>query len=536
MVRILKDRGILQKCLAPTTTADLFKPDAALRLPPSNIDVTGFLSREGRQRQPSSLKASAVSPHGPVISLATGRPSVDTYPFEEMTMAFSTPKLLARPYRPETAANDGGTPPEKMLRTDCRRNDPSANIDLSISLSYGYSLGSEQLIQFLTTHISHYHAPPYSDWEVCLTIGNTSALEITFRNFANPGDCVLVERHTYSGMIEAAKPLGLTLIPIDMDSDGLSPHSLSTILSTWADVYGHRPKPKLLYTIPTGQNPTGTTQPLQRRRDILAIAEEHNLLIIEDDPYYYLQYPSQPPDEPPTYFSSYLSLCPSGRVIRLDSTSKILAPGLRLGWLTAPKAIVATYQAAHDLGIVHPSGPSQLLVYKLLSEALGHGGLEEWLGHLARSYAERAAATHGAMERVLGRGRLAGICRWKETRAGMFVWLEVDCGGHAAVRDKGLDGAGLKEVLAGIEEEIHARALEGGVLCCKGSLFTVNDLHALDADRGRELRTNGGKRENGTSVSKNVFFRLTFATVSEEDMGRGIEMLGAAIEHVFGIE
>lgn len=165
----------------------------------------------------------------------------------------------------------------------------------------------------------------------------------------------------------------------------------------WDDISGK--KPFLLYMIPTGHSPTGITRSSQRRREIYEVAERHDLQMLEDDPYYYLQLdpksltgqntgPSVSTAE--HYLAglplSYLSIDTSGRAVRLDPTLKILAPGLRLGWLAASPQVVQRFLAYTELSVVAPSGPSQVLAFKLLEEFLGHGGFLEWLIHLSDQY------------------------------------------------------------------------------------------------------------------------------------------------------
>ncbi|EXJ87372.1 hypothetical protein A1O3_04331 [Capronia epimyces CBS 606.96] len=524
----LKDLGVLQKTLAPITSADLFKPDDCLCKPKSSIQVNRFLSREARIRAPSSLKASVAALGIDVISFSTGRPSPETYPFEQLDLTFSDPAFLTS----SSSRNGDDYPASGPLRSIVYRNDPDSSIDISIALSYGYSLGCEQLLQFLTTHITHVLCPPYSDWEICLTVGNTSALEIALRNFANEGDCMLVEEYSYSGMLEAARALNLNLVPIAMDSDGLCSRDLEAVLSSWESCHPDKPKPRLLYTIPTGHNPTGITQPPGRRREVLAVADKHDLLIIEDDPYYYLHFSQAGTRSAATLLPSYLSLSTAGRVIRLDTTSKILAPGLRLGWLTAPKAVVETFQAAHDLGIVHPSGLSQVVVYKLLSEAWGHDGFVEWLAHLADEYGRKARLMLQAMRQALGHRGLEDICSWKDIEAGMFIWLTIDCSSYPGL-DHTVESMAAK---ASIEEHIYTAALEAGVLCCRGSFFCVPSLSvsAEAPDRGDGDRDGDGAVPLAPSKPI-VYLRLTFASVSDTDLVRGIERLATALREVFGL-
>ncbi|OAG41602.1 hypothetical protein AYO21_04066 [Fonsecaea monophora] len=524
----LRDLGTLARTLAPITTADLFKAEYYSKKPKSSIDVSKFFSCEGRVRQPSSLKASVAEMGEDMISLGTGRPSPDTYPFEKMEFAYSLPDASAW----SGQGTNGNGARGKQDTAVVYKQDVSASIDLSIALSYGYSLGHEQLIQFLTTHVSYLHNPPYSDWEICLTGGNTPAMETAFRNFADPGDFVLVEEYTYSGMIEAAAALNLILVPVAMDDDGLSPQSLDNILSTWDEVHLGKRAPRLLYTIPTGHNPTGITQPQHRRQEIMEVAEKHDIMILEDDPYYYLHFPQGLGGSDTVSPPSYLSLDTAGRVMRLDSTSKILAPGLRLGWLTAPKAIVETFQAAHDLGFIHPSGLSQLAVYKLLSETWGHEGFLNWLKALASNYQGKATGMLQAMEMELGRGILADVCSWDDICAGMFIWLKVDCSKLIDVSRTQTDAEARHQALLDIENRIYVEGLKEGVLACKGSHFRTPLLKSTGVVNGKGQMSSELERTLAQEEDA-VYFRLTFASAEEAALAKAVGRLGTALRRVF---
>ena len=161
----------------------------------------------------------------------------------------------------------------------------------------------------------------------------------------NRREWILTESFTYSGAIEATKPLGLKMKGLKMDDVGIIPKYLENTLQSCDPAKGR--KPFVLYTIPSGQNPTGVTQTNERRRAIYAVAERHDLCIIEDDPYFSLQLDilsadadnqdamnTSSKDYLRSLPRSYLSLDTSGRVLRLDATSKIIAPGHRCGWIT----------------------------------------------------------------------------------------------------------------------------------------------------------------------------------------------------------
>lgn len=191
------------------------------------------------------------------------------------------------------------------------------------------------------------HNPPYQDWHCTLTIGSTSALDIALSMFTGRGEYILAEEYTYPAVIESTNPLGIKCVGIKMDAEGLLPSHMDDLLTNWnPSTRAGVPKPWLLYTVPSGQNPTGATQGEQRRREIYRVAHKHDVFILEDDPYYFLQMqtytgPSTTSPPPPSshdeflqgLFPSFLSMDIDGRVMRMDSFSKVLAPGTRVGYL-----------------------------------------------------------------------------------------------------------------------------------------------------------------------------------------------------------
>ena len=166
----------------------------------------------------------------------------------------------------------------------CTKGDPA--YDLDIAMNYGFSASAPQTLRFITEHVEMLHDPPYEDWACAVSCGSTSALEIAFRLFCDRGDWILLEENTYPGTIATAKLQGLQIVSVTVDDLGLCPSDLDHKLQNWNHTKGR--KPFLLYTIPCGQNPTGTTQSVQRREAIYKIAEKHDLFILEDDPYFYL--------------------------------------------------------------------------------------------------------------------------------------------------------------------------------------------------------------------------------------------------------
>lgn len=251
--------------------------------------------------------------------------------------------------------------------------------------------------------------------------------------FAKRGDYILTETYTYCSAVESAEPQGVKCVGIPMDSEGLIPAALEDVLTQWdPSAHGNASRPWLLYTIPTGQNPTGATQSKQRRRDIYQIAREHDLYIIEDEPYYFLQMqPYTGPDAlcvpPPashedflsSLVPSYLSMDIDGRVMRLDSFSKVIAPGTRTGWITASEQIVERFVRHSEVTVQNPSGVSQLVLFKLLEEAWGHSGYLDWLVYIRMEYTARRDSICEACEKLLPKQ----VTIFNPPMAGMFASL-----------------------------------------------------------------------------------------------------------------
>lgn len=348
-----------------------------------------------------------------------------------------------------------------------------------------------------------------------MTVGSTSALDMAYRMFTTRGDCILTEEYTFSSAAETARPMGVQCIGVKMDEEGLLPSHLDLLLSNWDPAaHNNAPRPWLLYTVPTGQNPTGATQSLKRRKDIYRVAQKHDLYILEDEPYFFLQ--MQPytganaPDVPPpssheefikALVPSLLSLDIDGRVMRMDSFSKVIAPGVRLGWITASEQVIERFVRHSETSTQNPSGASQLMIFKLLEEAWGHSGYLDWLINLRLEYTRRRDNICYACERYLPRE----VASWTPPMAGMFHWIKIDWHKHPA--------QGSKSMLE-IEDEIFQTAISGGTLTSKGSWF-----RAETGDPGNDM-----------------FFRTTFAAAAEDQVAEAIRRFGDALRTAFHLE
>lgn len=399
--------------VAPTISSDLFKSQHGKDKPVAN-NVNHLFSREGRNILGSDLKKSAALQNSRnLIRLGVGRPNAIMYPWTFLEIGLSKSAQQAT----EIGKKDW------QQQQQQRDQEDDDLYDLSTALNYGNSMGSPTLLRFLTEHMEIVHNPLYSNWGVCVTCGSTSSIQMAVRLFCNPGETVLVEGFTYPGFLEAAKAFEVNTRGVPVDLDGLCSTSLDLILSLW-DTTTQGSKPRLLYMIPSGQNPTGRTLSISRKRAIYQVAEKHDLMIIEDDPYYFINLGSSQSsssvqkvvanenksidDFLSSLDSSFLSIDGTGRVIRLDSTSKILSPGLRAGWVTANVQVIDKFAAYNELDAITASGPSQYMLYQLFEVKWGHRGFFQWLMMLSLQYCQRLEI----MNKVLKHGLSSDLCHW----------------------------------------------------------------------------------------------------------------------------
>lgn len=358
----------------------------------SNLATPAF-SREGQRRSYGLLKelVSQVYGRSGVIGLHGGLPPSDCFPIAELNIRLQDGTTLSLPadvaQQQYNIAGTGHVPLQRWCEAHCRQM----------------------------------HNPPSSvEHATIVTDGSTHALELITSLLLDPGDVLLVEAYSYSHFLECTlSPKECTLVPVPMDHSGILPAELERVAKSLQE----RATSKLLYTIPTGQNPTGCTISDSRRRAIYHICRQYGLFILEDDPYAYLQFPVNPDAPVPGLFGlkmhSYLSLDDDGRVIRLDSFAKSVAPGLRLGWATAAPAIAERLTMAIQGSSLGGNMISQTIVAGML-EAWGDEGLHRHLTFLQQAYSRRAAAMASAAQE-----ELQGLAEWEIPHSGMFMVSDV---------------------------------------------------------------------------------------------------------------
>ncbi|KAF5093371.1 hypothetical protein D0Z03_002447 [Geotrichum reessii] len=472
-------------------------------------DLTHHLSVEAKSRQPSQLKVAFKHFHDPrIISLGGGLPLPELFPFNSIEV-----DSLAAPFK--RGINVMPESDEELLKIKIAKHPTdSSDIPLSTSLQYGNSAGSPELVNFIKKHTEIIHNPPYQNWDIILTVGNTQGWDSTIRTFTNRGDTILAEKFTFSSASECARSNGLTIAPVEVDLEGIVPEELEKQLANWTG-----PLPKLLYTIPTGQNPTGGNLSTERRQAIYKIAQKYDFIIVEDEPYYFLQMDAYTTDKSArssetvshenflnSLVKSYLSLDTDGRVIRLDSYSKVLAPGSRLGWIVTQSTLAERYLRQHEVTIQVASGFTQSIVNGLL-QRWGQDGYIDWLIGLRKSYSEKRNAAMDAVEKYIPKD----VAEWIPPTAGMFFWIKVNGSKHPEFVSKYASNTN------DLELAIYEHGIKDGVLMIPGHWFIIEN------------------KETPEKKSTDLFFRGTFASVSEDKLQDGLKIFGDVLKSEFAL-
>jgi 2-aminoadipate transaminase len=331
------------------------------------------------------------------------------------------------------------------------------------SLAYGAEQGPGRLIGALQGWLAREEgsAPPAQ--ELFITGGVSQALDLLCTLFTRPGDVVLVESPVYHLALRIFRDHGLELAPVAADEDGLRVDVLGEALEA---LRLRDRRPRFLYTVPTFNNPTGMTMPVERRRALVAFARQAGLLVLEDDVCRALWYDAPPP--PPLYA---LAPSPDGGLIRLGSFSKILAPGLRLGWLTAPPDVV---RACVRCGLLDSGGGVSHFAAHVVAEFIELGLLDAHIERLREAYRRRRDCLLGALARFLPRG-----CSWRTPGGGFFVWLNLPDGCDSAELLPRAEAAGVSYVPGG------RFCAGGGGEGCVRLAYSLASLEELQEGAGR---------------------------------------------------
>jgi len=274
------------------------------------------------------------------------------------------------------------------------------------ALQYGGTDGYVPLREMIARHTSAIGINVDID-NILITSGSQQALDLLGKIFINRGDRILVENPTYLGALQAWNAYGAEYITVPVDEYGMKTDLLEEAL---------RIGPKFIYVLPNFQNPTGTTLPTERRQKLIELADRYGVPIIEDDPYGQLRYEGEdlPAVELLDSQMRVKSSNYSGNVIYLSTFSKILAPGLRLAWVIAPKEVIRKMALAKQGCDLHTSTFNQIVAH----EVGQHGFLDRHVKVIQATYKERRNAMLDALEEHMPDG-----ITWTRPQGGLFLWV-----------------------------------------------------------------------------------------------------------------
>ncbi|KSW12615.1 aminotransferase [Pyrodictium occultum] len=401
------------------------------------VDYSKFYSSYAREARASDIRELLkVVEKGGVISLAGGLPDPRSFPRDEIARIAS-----------EVVERYG----EKALQYSPTR---------------GVSHFLEAVRKF-----SERHGVAVSDSDgIIATVGSQQALYLVGQALLDPGDYVVTEEPTYLGMLQAFRVTGARFLTVPIDEEGMRTDKLEEVLRR---ARSERLRIKLIYTVPTCHNPAGTTLPMDRRRHLLELAEEYDLLVVEDDPYSFIAFEER--DVKPLK-----TLDKSGRVIYMSTVSKILAPGLRLGWAIGPEPVIAKMELVKQSIDLHTPSLSQFIA----AEAMNRGVIDKHIPFIKKLYREKRDAMLEALEEYMPEG-----ARWTRPIGGLFVWVWLP---------ESINSRRLLE-----------KAVEKGVVFVPGDAFYPN-----------------GGGENT--------MRLNFSYPSVEEIREGVRRLAEAVREMVG--
>lgn len=277
----------------------------------------------------------------------------------------------------------------------------------AVPLQYGAVQGFGPLLESLAAYLSaqESYRGPVTPESLFLTAGASAAIDLATTLYATAGDTVIVEEPTYYLIEQIFVDHGLNVVGATTDTEGLDTEALAGLLAS-----DDSPSPKLLYTIPTYQNPNGSVLPLHRRRQLIDLAQRHGFTIIADEVYQLLHY--GPPPPPPM---AMLDDSPGGCAISLGSFSKILSPGLRLGWVHASPHIIRRFV---ESGVAASGGGLSHFAATLAHAALELGLLQENIDKLRWVYGQR----HDDVADLL-RAEFSDAAQFTPPGGGYFYWL-----------------------------------------------------------------------------------------------------------------
>ncbi len=377
----------------------------------------------------ASLKPSIIreilKSSGNTIPLAAGNPAPDAFPVDDI----------------------------KKILSDVFESDPI------LALQYGISEGYGPLVTKLTELAKNRYGVGNEDDGLIVVSGAQQVMSLMSQCFINYGDTVICEEPSFIGALNCFRSYGANLVGVPIDSDGINIGILEEKLKTEKNV-------KFIYTIPNFQNPAGATMSLEKRKAVYELAKKYGVLVLEDNPYGDLRVSGEP-------VPAIKSFDEDGVVVYSGSFSKIVAPGIRVGYVLAPKAVIAKLTVAKQTQDVHTPLISQLVVYKWLTEY----DFEAHIAKIVEIYRRKLNLLCDCVDKELG-----DFLTYHRPEGGLFVWAKLN------------DSIDMLDFVK--------KASAAGASVVPGNAMMV------DGDAPCQ------------------YIRLNFSTPSDEDIVKGVKILG----------
>lgn len=377
-------------------------------------------------------------------------------------------ELLKLTQKPGIISFAGGLPNPEAFPVEATRDIINELLDdfSEMVLQYGATEGITPLRDALAKHMKE-RGIDVDRENILITHGSQQALDLISKVFLDPGDTVIVGSPTYLGATGAFRAYQADMKSVPVKENGMDMEALDKMVE---ELIMLDSRPKFIYVVPTFQNPSGATMDAENRRKLLDIAEKYDLMIVEDSPYSYLRYEGES-------MPHIMSMDKNGHVIRMQTFSKILAPGFRIAWITGPKEIIDKLVIAKQSTDLCTNPFGQYVAYKYVSKGI----LEEHIDYIKKIYNGKRIAMLKAMDKYFPKE-----VKWNKPEGGMFVW------------------AVLPECIN--TRDMFPKAIEENVAYVVGDAFFVNN--------------------EGYNT-----MRLNFTHSSEEEIEEGIKRLAKVIEH-----
>ena len=334
-----------------------------------------------------------------------------------------------------------------------------------LALQYSTTEGYTPLRDHLRAYMREKHNTGRDFDDILITSGAQQIMDLFTKSILNEGETVLTEAPSFIGTLNDFRSYRAKLVGIPMDTDGMNMEALEKALRTEKNV-------KFIYTIPNFQNPSGITMSLEKRKKLYDLAKQYGVMILEDNPYGDLRYAGEA-------LPTIKSFDEEGIVLYAGSFSKVISPGMRVGYAIGPKPVLAKMTVCKQGQDVHTNIWSQVLCHRFMTEY----DYEAHLDGLRALYTKKRAFLLDLMEK-----NLAPHITWDPFDGGLFAWCHLP---------------------AGVDMQAFVqKALEKKVCVVPGTVFLTDENEPCDA------------------------FRINFSTPTDEQLQKGIELLGEAVREM----